>query len=96
MIKVDLSKAGLRIEVNGPEPIVCAEAEFMLKSLYSSLKEINGEESAKEMIRDLAENCLLSDAEQEAKHQKNKDTFASKMTSEFLKALFGGEADETD
>ena len=36
----------------------------MLRQLYRCLRKSSGEESAKKMIRGLAENCILSDAEQ--------------------------------
>lgn len=91
MIKIEMLKGGTKIEMTGLEPILFAEAGIMLRELYSGLKKNNGEESAKKMIRNLAENCILSDAEQAEKYEKRKDTPVGKIATEFLNALFGGE-----
>lgn len=96
MIKVELSKEGLEINMSGIEPIVYAEAGFVLNQLYSCLRKSSGEESAKRMIRDLAENCILSDAEQKEKHQRSKDTPEGRAASEFIAKFFRGGADEAD
>ena len=90
MIKIELSREGLEINVSGIEPIVYAEAGFMLSQLYRCLRKSSGEESAKKMIRDLAENCILSDAEQKEKHQRNKDTPEGRAASELINKFFGG------
>lgn len=96
MIKIELSREGLEINVSGIEPIVYAEAGFMLSQLYRCLRKSSGEESAKKMIRDLAENCILSDAEQKEKHQRNKDTPEGRAASELINKFFGGGEDEAD
>ena len=96
MIKVELSKEGLEINVSGIEPIVYAEAGFVLNRLYLRLRKSSGEESAKKMIRDLAEISILSDAEQKEKHQRNKDTPEGRLASELINKFFGGGEDEAD
>lgn len=96
MIKVELSREGLEIDMSGIGPIVYAEAGFMLNQLYSCLRKSSGEESAKKMIRDLAENSILSDAEQKERHQGNKDAPEGRAASEFIAKFFRGGADEAD
>ena len=96
MIKIELSREGLEINMSGIEPIVYAEAGFVLNRLYLRLRKSSGEELAKRMIRDLAENCILSDAEQKEKHQRNKDTPEGRLASELINKFFGGGKDEAD
>ena len=83
MIKVELSREGLEIDMSGIEPIVYAEAGFVLQHLYDYLRAKEGDECAKQQIRDLAESCILSDAEQKEKYQRSKDTPEGRAASEF-------------
>ena len=42
MIKIELSREGLEIDMSGIEPIVYAEAGFMLRQLYRCLRKSSG------------------------------------------------------
>ena len=96
MIKVELLKKGLEINIKGMGPIVYAEAGIMLNRLYHNIAENVGKEAAKRMIRDLAEHAVMSDEERHNMAKKFEGTYAKKMATEFVKEAFGVKEDEAD
>ncbi len=95
MIKVNIAKAGVEIEIKGSEPTIVAEATILMKRFYKVLRDNHGDEGAKKIITHLCNNVSMEPGEASRKweERKKEDPFAAWMAEETIRQIFGGESD---
>ena len=95
MIKVNIAKAGVEIEIKGSEPAIGAEVTILMKRFYKVLKENHGDEGAKKIITHLCNSVSMEPGEASRKweERKKEDPFAAWMAEETTRQILRGESD---
>lgn len=95
MIKVNIAKTGVEIEIKGSEPVIVAEVAILMKRFYKVLRDNHGDEGAKKLITHLCDEVSMEPEEASRKweERKKEDPFAAWMTEETIRQIFGGESD---
>lgn len=70
MIKIEINKEEVQVQIEGLSIIVYSEMGNVNKRFYEVLKEAHGEEKAKELMRRMLEICFLTDEESEKQKER--------------------------
>ena len=95
MIKVNIAKAGVEIEIKGSELAIVAEVTILMEQLYKVLRDNHGDEGAKKLITHLCDRVSMEPEEASRKweDQKKEDPFYAWMAEEMARRVFGGKSD---
>ena len=95
MIKVNIAKARVEIEINGSEPTIVAEVTILMKRLYKVLRDNHGDEGAKKLITHLCNGASMKPEEAHRiwDERKKEDPFYAWMAEEMARRVFGGKSD---
>lgn len=95
MIKVNIAKTRVEIEIKGSQPTIIAEATIFMKRFYEVLRDNHGDEKAKKFITHLCNNVSTEPEEASRKweERKKEDPFAAWMAEEMARQIFGGKSD---
>ena len=95
MIKVNIAKTGVEIEIKGSEPVIVAEVTILMKRFYKVLRDNHGDEGAKKIITHLCDGASMKPEEAHRiwDERKKEDPVSAWMIEEITRQTLRGESD---
>ena len=95
MLKVNIAKTGVEIEIKGSEPVIVAEVTILMKRFYKVLRDNHGDEGAKKIITHLCDGASMKPEEAHRiwDERKKEDPVSAWMIEEITRQILRGESD---